>query len=372
MAMQRREVSKQRSPKRGQHFRRHVRVGPTLERLEERAVPASLVTLAYNDVTAAPAVTKAFLTDLYEDTLFRSPDPSELTSVSSDLASGKLTAGAIFANLVGSSEFGNLVNPVLTMYQAYLGRPADLGGFSSWVKLERQGTTLTQIAAGIAHSPEFQARNGDVFALSDSNFVSFLYQDLYQRAPDDFGRTAWGALLGSHQLQRGDLLVSFLQKPEFTASHPDGTAQAVVNAAYLGLWNQDPDNRFDSYVTGLATGTISDPTALATQFINSPEYQAVGAARNYVLGLYEGVLNREPDSFGYRAWRGLLLDQGMSDAQIYAAFLKSGEFQSVDQPVELTYEVYLGRPADGAGLSNWMQAQRNGTSMEQVASGIAS
>jgi hypothetical protein len=349
-----------------------MRMWLVLEKLEDRTVPASLATLAYNDVAATPLVAKAFVTDLYKDSLLRSPDPSAFAALSSDLNSGKLTAGGAFANLVSSTEFKSLVSPVLTMYESYLGRPAELGGVSLWVQLERAGFSLPQIATGIAQSREFQTQNGDVFALSDDNFVTFLYQTLYQRAPDDAGRASWDALLASHKAQRGDLLVSFLQTPEFGQLHPDSVNQNLVNTAYLGLWNQAPDSRFDSYVAGLTNGTIPDSATLATQFINSPEYQPVGATRNYVLGLYQGVLDREPDWAGYRSWRDTLLGQAMTDKQAYAAFLHSTEFQNVNQSIELLYEVYLGRAMDGAGFNSWMQAQRSGMSMEQIASGFAS
>jgi hypothetical protein len=117
------------------HPRRRARLCLALEKLEDRTVPASLAALAYNDVAATPVVAKAFLTDLYKDSLFRAPDASELTPLSADLNSGKLTAGGAFADLVSSPEFKSLVSPVLTMYESFLGRPAELGGLSYWVQL---------------------------------------------------------------------------------------------------------------------------------------------------------------------------------------------------------------------------------------------
>jgi acid phosphatase len=350
---------------------RQARSWLSLENLEDRTVPSSLATLAYNDLSTTPVVAKAFLTDLYQDVLFRAPSPRDLAALSSDLTSGKLTPGGAFANLVGSSEFKSFVDPVLTIYQAYLGRPAEMNGLSSWVQLEKQGVTLAQIATGIAQSPEFQALHGDVSALTNDAFVSFLYQTLYERAPDPAGLAIWNAQ-SSSTAQRGDLLVSFLREAEFGQTHTDSANQNVVNTAYLGLWNHAADNGFAGYVAGLANGTIPDAASLATQFINSPEYQSIGATRNYVLALYQGVLNREPDWTGYRSWRDNLLSQALTDKQAYADFLKSTEFQTVNQSIELLYEVYLGRATDGAGLSTWMQAQRSGATMDQVAGAIAS
>src|SRR5262245_127994 len=96
---------------------RRPRLRPAFERLEDRTVPASLVTLAYNDVTATPLVAQAFLTDLHQDVLFRPPDPGQLDTLSADLNSGRLTPGGAFANLVNSAEFKSFVSPVLTLYQ---------------------------------------------------------------------------------------------------------------------------------------------------------------------------------------------------------------------------------------------------------------
>jgi hypothetical protein len=354
------QLWKQHNMKTGRSSRRRARCGPILERLEDRTVPTSLAALTYNNVTATPLVAKAFLTDLNQDVLFRPPDSGELSTRSSELSSGKLTPGGAFANLVASSEFKNLVSPVLNLYQTYLGRPADFGGLSAWVQLERQGTTLPQVATAIAQSAEFQAQHGNALALSDDGFVTFLYQTLYQRAPEDAGRAAWNAQLASHTVERGDLLVSFVESPEFAQKHADMANRNVVRAAYAGLWNQNPDGQFDSYVSALSTGSIPDAARLATQFINSPQYQTSGMTRNYVLSLYDGILNREPDWSGYREWRVTLLSRAMTDSQAYAAFLKSSEFQTVNQPLELMYEVYLSRSADEAGLRSWLQAQRSG------------
>src|SRR5262249_3385273 len=66
-----------------------------------------------------------------------------------------------------------------------------------------------------------------------------------------------------------------------------------------------------------------------------------------------------------------MLSQAVTDKQVYASFQKSTEFESVNQPTELMYEVYLGRAADGAGLSSWLQAQRSGKSMDEIASAFA-
>src|SRR5262249_32925759 len=127
----------------------------------------------------------------------------------------RITAGGAFASLLASPEFTAKVAPVLSMYEAYLGRPADIQGLRSWIQQERRGSSLAQIATRIARSPEFIAGNGNVLAASDRGFLNFLYQKLFQRALDPSSLTFWSKALRNGLATRGGLLVSFLETPEF-------------------------------------------------------------------------------------------------------------------------------------------------------------
>jgi phospholipase C len=368
-------------------FRRDFRSrapGPTrgkrpplaLEQLEPRAVPsaAPVVSLTYNNVTITPAVTRAFVTDLYGDVLFRLPDAQGLNSWTNQLNSGALTGGGAFAGVAGSPEFAANVDPLLTLYEAYLNRPADASGLRSWENVLHGGQTMAQVAIGIAQSPEFIHDNGDVLALSDPDFVTFLYQKLFNRTPSPGERDGWVHQLTSGIATRGQLMVTFTTTSEYAAHHPQAAAQNAVNIAYTALWNRSPDADFNTHVAG-----FTNATALGNQFIVNQHYLGGGAARNYVVGLYEGLLQREPDAAGYRNWRTALLNQAMTDTAVYAGFINSAEFraanpgsQFVPNVVTDTYQALLGRSPTAAELDAGTAFLNAGNSPSAFAAGFLS
>ena len=101
-----------------------------LEETEPRLVLSTVpvVSMTYNVVTDTKATTNAFVVDLYAGVLFRNAGPGAMRSLDKQLRSGRMNAGGDFASLVASPEFTAKVAPVLSMYEGYLGRPADAQG----------------------------------------------------------------------------------------------------------------------------------------------------------------------------------------------------------------------------------------------------
>jgi phospholipase C len=321
----------------------------TVEALEDRIVPATVpvVSMKFNDVLATPAITTAFVQDLYLDTLYRAPSASELSAMTTALANKSLTPGGAFASLVNGTEYKNSVLPLQTIYEAYLGRRAEPQGLGGWVNYNRGGgASLTQIAQQIAGTAEFQQDNGNIFGLSNDAFVNFLYQKDFGRTPSANERAGWVNQLNLG-VGRGDLVYKFTVVPEFAMQQPNVTNGDIVAAAYLGLWNEYPDASFNSYVTGLNNGTIKDAAALGTQFIDGAPYLGLGAIRNYILGLYEGFLKRDPELAGYRGWRIALANGIISDAQLFAFIVNSNEYQATNptptSTATLAYQTIVGR-----------------------------
>jgi phospholipase C len=331
--------------------------------LEDRTMPAPLsgalpvpvASLQYNNVNATPAVTNAFVNDLYLDVLYRAPSATELTATSSALNNSTLTGGAAFANVIASSSYQNVVRPIQTLYDALLGRSAEAGGLSGWVTMAYQGATLGQVALGIALSPEFQTVNGNVMSQSNDAFVAFLYQKLLLRTSSASERGGWVSALNSGSMTRGDVIVGFIGAPEFATAQPRVVLDDAVDSAYLGLWNQYPDANASSYVTGLANGSIANNTALGTQFISGAPYLGLGAIRNYVIGMYEGFLKRDPETTGYRPWRAQLVAQTMTDSDFFASIVNSPEYQqsrpTAQSTAVLAYQTLLGRGPSASELN---------------------
>jgi Ca2+-binding RTX toxin-like protein len=94
---------------------------------------------------------------------------------------------------------------VASLYHAAFGRDADAGGTAFWFDHANAGMTLQQIAYGFTQSAEWQSTTAH---LSDSAFVTQLYQNTFGRDPEAGGLSYWIDKLG-HGMTRYDLMAGF-------------------------------------------------------------------------------------------------------------------------------------------------------------------
>ena len=87
------------------------------------------------------------------------------------------------------------------------------------------------------------------------------------------------------------------------------------------------------------------------------------ADEQYVLRLYDDLLERPADPSGLQSWSGLL-DQGASRIQVVEEFLGSAEHQI--QQIGNLYESLLKRAPDPLGLSGWLQFLQTGGRSDQL------
>jgi hypothetical protein len=94
---------------------------------------------------------------------------------------------------------------VADLYHAAFGRTADAEGLAYWYDLVKGGESLHDVAFGFMNSVEYKAGTG---TLSDTAFITALYHNTFNRAPDDGGLAYWQQQL-AHGATRGDLLTQF-------------------------------------------------------------------------------------------------------------------------------------------------------------------
>jgi phospholipase C len=356
-----------------------------LETLEARTLPAAvpLPSLAYNDVSSSATAATAFVNELYHDVLFRAPSSAEQSALVGSLTSGKSSQAAAFSSLISSNDYFYLVNPAATLYQVYLGRPADSQGLSVAVNALRQGQTLGQVASTLVGSAEGQASYmkqtaqpgvsqppTNLLQVPNDAFVNFLYQHVLARTSSAQELSSLVTQL-ANGAPRSALLQSFVQSPEFASLNPQMGNTNLVTVAYLGIWNRSPDVSAGTFATGLANHTIADPTALGQTFFSDAHSIGVGATRNYLIGLAQGVLGHDLDSTTYFNLRTGLLQGSMTDKDVLASLLGSADYQNNVLPVEECYQVFLGRTAENYGLAYWTSLARSGVSQATIVQGIA-
>lgn len=269
------------------------------------------------------------------------PDPDP------DPGGGGLTGGTPLAGVMNGRGvelfIGGTVDPVFDpvaasvyrLYRATLDRAPDLEGHRNWtVALLEERFDLETAAAGFVGSREFQNVYGD---LSDYAFVTQLYNNVLDRAPDQGGLENWmGALAGG--FSRAEVVMGFSESREFI----NATFQNALDfsrEAYRSGWTDDvyrlysatldrePDAAgLENWTYWLAGGRpITDAAAL---FVASPEFQRTyGSLSNaeFVTLLYNNVLDRAPDEGGFANWTNVL-EAGLSRAEVVAGFSQSAEF----------------------------------------------
>jgi hypothetical protein len=125
--------------------------------------------------------------------------------------------------------------------------------------------TLPQLADFFAASPEFQARYG---ALTDTQYVTLLYENVLGRAPDPAGLSGWVALLGGG-MSRGQAMLGFSDSAEFQAASAN---EVLVTMMYVAMLRRSPEPTGFADWVALLDGGYPRENAIAG-FFNSVEYR---------------------------------------------------------------------------------------------------
>ena len=113
------------------------------------------------------------------------------------------------------------------LYMAALDRTPDSTGLANWTNTLRSGADLEEVAHGFVASAEFESRYG---ALNDSEYVTQLYQNVLNRAPDSAGYANWMSHLESGET-RESVLIGFSESTENRLQ-----AEALVNGVDYQAW----------------------------------------------------------------------------------------------------------------------------------------
>jgi hypothetical protein len=188
---------------------------------------------ADSSVSAQMGVTVQFATanQNYVDAVFqqllgRDPTYAELIHYGSALDDGA-SRMAVVQQIEATSEYET--DEITALYENLLGREPDQAGLNNFVNAMSQGLTIEGVAEAIMSSNEYyQVRGGG----TDTGFVTALYQDVLQRAPDSGGLASWTGLLAKGvtrwQVAQGILL-------------SNESERMTVTAAYNQFLNRDPD-----------------------------------------------------------------------------------------------------------------------------------
>jgi Domain of unknown function (DUF4214) len=146
---------------------------------------------------------------VFQGFLCRAADAGALSTFTAGFAAGTVTHGSLVDTVLNSAEFGAYAGPVSRLYLAAFNRIPDQPGLINWVGYA-QANSLLSVADTFTASQEFINLYG---GLSDTAYVTALYQNVLGRAPDPGGLANWTGLLASGT-SRGGVLIGFAQSPE--------------------------------------------------------------------------------------------------------------------------------------------------------------
>lgn len=175
-----------------------------------------------------------FVETLYQNVLGRDAAPGEIDPWVAQLSSGTLRADVLLgfsesrefitATAAESAQFAQdhtamtWSDDVYRLFRATLDREPDLRGFEDWIEELAEGMSFLDAVSGFVQSREFERAYGD--DLNNADFVTLLYDNVLDRAPDQAGLDAWTTQMEGG-MSRAEVVAGFSQSPEFVNATTD-------------------------------------------------------------------------------------------------------------------------------------------------------
>jgi hypothetical protein len=268
------------------------------------------------------------------------------------VAAAELNGGAAGLGFVGAKA-GQLVELAL-LYDAAFGRAPDLGGLELYA---RGYTTAGAVMKSFFGSSEWLAAANN--SLSDSAFLTKMYQQVLHRSPDSAGFAYWLDALASKNappLVRADLLTQFALSAEHRALLAGAGGDIVVGA---GTQAREGDWFAHSGDDRLAGGPGSD-VIVGGDGIDTLVYSGKLGDYRFLLGL-DGQLRVEDKASGDLDTISGIEKGEFSDGGVELSFTQADP--KLLQGVALMYQVVLDRAADAGGLAFWLDARGISTAL---------
>jgi hypothetical protein len=217
--------------------------------------------------TATLIASNSFFVDqLYRDVLNTPPDPLTASNWVNALNAGTTTRASVATSFFNDPRFHTNGMYLAKLYLGLLQQDPDFAGWSSLFVQMQGGATQAAVLAGFMNSANYQATYGN---LTDVDFVTRLYQNILDRAPDPGGLSYWTTEL-LFGVPRAAVVSGFILSPEFDARIRD---RATADLLYLVFLRRTGEPGGVNYWTICLDFGVSLTTVVG-DFITSPEYLA--------------------------------------------------------------------------------------------------
>ena len=192
-------------------------------------------------------------------------------------------------------------------------------------------------------------------------YVTKVYSDLFNRAPDPTGLQNWTAAL-QRGVPYGEVANGITYSDEYRSRLIQASYQQYLGRAAepAGLANWLAVMRSGKHIEQMQSG-----------FISSPEFYARygNTDRGWITGLYQTVLGRDPGTSEVDFWQGQI-GAGANRSQVALGFLYSTEHLTT--VVDGYYVDLLGRHIDPSGKATWVGQIQAGHRDEEIIASIVS
>ena len=186
-------------------------------------------------VDAAPFGSfEALVAQQYQDFVGRAPTSVESAEWRARLVHGEQSPDSALVAFARSSAFAAKRAPLIRLYWAFFLRVPDQGGLDDWTGKLAKGSSLAAVAKQFSASSEFQSKYG---SKTNAQFVTLIYQNIFQRDPDAAGLAYWTKKLDTKQKTRGDVMVNFSESSEGVRRL---APQADTVLLHLGMFGSMP------------------------------------------------------------------------------------------------------------------------------------
>lgn len=204
----------------------------------------------------------AFVKQTYRDLI---DEQWHTNTLYSGVSAAQQSRSLFVENLLADEEFLSESQPVARLFFSTFLRQPDVSGLTHWNRKFKNGMKLQQIANVFANSTEFQNRYG---ALTDSEFIDLVYQNVLGRKVDNAGKQFWLGKL-TNGTSRGEMLSGFSESNEGKRKIEDKVNAVLL---YQGLLQRQPTtNELHNAAQQLAARNAG---TLIEQLLNSPDYSA--------------------------------------------------------------------------------------------------
>lgn len=173
------------------------------------------------------------------------------------------TAEAV-QNLGADNSNSYRAHELTRVFRTLFGRVPDYEGYDYWLDRRWTDASIATVVAGFFGSPEYASKHG---GKTDTQFMTYLYQNGLGRNPDNGGLNWWVDEINDHGRQ--DVVRRFSQSEE-AVDHQE--TMTVVAQLYLGVLEKTPNaNGFPTFVNRIDNQGWT-PADVAREFMGYNNY----------------------------------------------------------------------------------------------------